>query len=57
MKTIIVLAFIAIAIQSCSTSKNVRKSESKKNVVIFHLTESDTAYVNFFNKEVKYSKN
>lgn len=57
MKKFFVLAFVAIAIQSCSTSKNVSKSESKKNIVLFSLSESDTAYVNVFAKEVKYSKN
>ncbi len=56
MKKFFVLTFVAIVIQSCSTSKNVSKSESKKKIVLFSLSESDTAYVNVFSKEVKYSK-
>lgn len=57
MKTISILAILAIAIQGCSTSKSLSKSENKKSIVLFESNQnSDTAYVNVFSKNVSYSK-
>jgi hypothetical protein len=47
MKTLITLALICIAIQSCKIKKNT--------ITVFKdNTSSDTAYVDLFTKKVKY---